>query len=549
MPRSAATRVVDPRPPAGPRSGRPARRPESLSEGRVLLWDNGKLDPGFGKYRAVFDVLRGRLTAAFADLVIEERTQDLLVGGLDRLDGLVAELAAHRPAGVIFALCDTGVSQPTVILAARLEAAGIPTSLVCQGIGLRVAAATAAAILPGLPMAGITAIRTATYEMIAAEAEAIAPAVIAGLTDSEPRLMERFAGLRVAEPVAGAASGFLEVDGDDPTLAFTETMAACGLGDGFPLVVPTPKRVEALLTAAGLAPDDQVWPAVPPRAVPITARQVAAVAVMAGCRPEWMPVVLAAYRAMAVPEFRLFQAAITTHPSGTLVLVSGPAAARFGLASGPGCLGPGFPANAAIGRAVALSYSFLLGARPGGSDLTLQGSPAEYAYCVAENLAESPWPGLHVELAGPDVTTVTVLKCEGPHNVLDNFSTTPQSLLGSVASTAATLGGNNAYNPAQTVVFLNPEHARIIADAGWTRRDVQDFLFDAARHDRERLRGRGIAPIWPAWFHAALRVPVARCAEDFLVVVAGGGGPQSQVAIPWGYSRGITVPLPADRER
>ena len=150
----------------------------------------------------------------------------------------------------------------------------------------------------------------------------------------------------------------------------------------------------------------------PPRGSEVLVRDVAVVSAMAGAQPRWMPTIMAAYRGMAQPQFRLFQAAITTHPGGTLVLVSGPDADGLEIASGPGCLGPGFPANAAIGRSVALSFSFLLGSLPGGADLSIQGSPAEYAYCCAENLAASPWPGLYAEYADGD-TTVTVLLLRG----------------------------------------------------------------------------------------------------------------------------------------
>ena len=90
------------------------------------------------------------------------------------------------------------------------------------------------------------------------------------------------------------------------------------------------------------------------------------------------------------------------------------------------------------------------------------------------------------------------------------------------------------------MLLLNPEHAELLASAGWSRRDVREFLFDAARNPREDLRGRGIAPIWPTWFDSARQVPVVPSADDLLVVVTGGAGPASQLAIPWGYSRAVT---------
>jgi hypothetical protein len=271
---------------------------------------------------------------------------------------------------------------------------------------------------------------------------------------------------------------------------------------------------------------------------------VAVIAVMAGCEPRWAPVVFAAYEAMAAPEFRLFQAAITTHPGGTFVFVSGPRATELGLASGRGCLGPGFPANARIGRAVALSGSFLLGAQPGGSDLTAQGSPAEFAYCCAENLAESPWSGLHADLGHPHATTVTVVKCEGPHNVIDQKSTRPEALLDTFASSIATLGANTAYAPGcQTILLVNPEHAAVLAHAGWGKAEIGAYLFAHARNPRADLMYRGQGGMWPPSFAALDALPTVERAEDFLVAVVGGAGPASQVAVPWGMGRGATVAI------
>ena len=336
----------------------------------------------------------------------------------------------------------------------------------------------------------------------------------------------------------------VELTSQDPAEEFTRILAEFGLGDGFPFVPPTVDRVDETLRMAGIEADELIWPAIPPRLEPLTAQDVAVIATMAGCRATSLPIVITAYKAMGAADFRLPQAAITTHPSGTLVLISGPSYRKFGLASGPGCLGPGLQANATIGRAVALAYSVCLGARTGGNDLSLQGSPAEYSYCCAENLEESPWQGLHADLMGPDDTTVTVLKCEGPHNIIDNISVTPDSLLTTIASTASTLGSNNTYNPgSQTVVFLNPEHAAIIARASWTKERVREFLFNAITHDRAELEGRGFIPQWPDSFLGLGRVPIVERADDILIVVVGAPGPQSQVALPWGRSRGVTLAL------
>jgi hypothetical protein len=146
-----------------------------------------------------------------------------------------------------------------------------------------------------------------------------------------------------------------------------------------------------------------------------------------------------------------------------------------------------------------LGCSFLLGSLPGGANLIAQGSPAAYTYCCAENLADSPWPGLHADLGFADTTTVTVLRCEGPHNLTDQESTEPTALLDTFASTMTGWAANAAYVPhTETALLLNPEHAILLADAGWTKHDIQQYLFEtarsqwsAARDQRPSSRRRG----------------------------------------------------------
>lgn len=272
----------------------------------------------------------------------------------------------------------------------------------------------------------------------------------------------------------------------------------------------------------------------------MTVRTLAINAVMAGCRPEYFPILLTAALAVAEPRYRLMQASITSHPSGNAILVSGPLAQEIGLASAGGCLGPGFRANATIGRALNLSLLNVGRALPDRADLSTMGSPAEFTFCCAENVQASPWPPFHVDQFDPETTSVTVIKCESPHNALDHLSTHAEGLLQSIADVAATLGGNNAYVPAELLVLLNPEHAQIIHAAGWSKIDVQCYLFDHARNPRHLLEGRGITPIRPASFETVDAIPVVPGPDDVLVMVAGTIGPHSMVGIPWGYSRAVT---------
>lgn len=557
--------VLDPRGPVPNPVGGRAPRPRDYVGKRLLLVDNGKLAPEFGPYGVLFETLRELLAEAYPGVQVVTLRRNLLEGSMEDLDGLAAGLISRlSPDGAILALSDTGVSQPTALLAVGLEKRGIPTCVLCLPLGAQLSRITTGRLLPGIPHVVIRSKPEDRPEDVREETRALFPLVVRALT--EPRGAAEAASQgpeRQSLPGdqgidAADTSGLLPLDdearralaelGGDPGAwedRLLELLCRHRIGDGLPVVTPTPSRVEAMLAAVPLRPDDVLIDRCLPAAVSLTVKLAAINAVMAGCTPELFPVVIAALRAMGHPDFRLFQAAVTTHPAGTMVLVSGPLAARLGIASGPGCLGPGFRANATIGRAINLVLLNVCRAVPGLSDLTRLGSPAEFTYCFAEAVDESPWPPLHAGLLGPNVTTVTVHKCEGPHNVLNNVGRTPEEILTSVASAAATLAGNNVYNPAELVVILNPEHARTIAAAGWSKDDVRHFLFEKARIPRESLRGHGITPIWPRWFYSMERIPVVRRPEDILVVVAGGPGPQSAVAIPWGYSRAVTVAIEA----
>jgi hypothetical protein len=266
---------------------------------------------------------------------------------------------------------------------------------------------------------------------------------------------------------------------------------------------------------------------------------------MAGSEPECFPFVVAALEAMASPEYQLHLAAITTHQGGHLMLFSGPAVIAAGIASGRGCLGPGHKSNVTIGRAISLALLNVGRAIPGLSTLSALGSPAQITCCFAD-APDGALPPLHTVLAGKNDSIVWVQKCESPHNIMDHLSSTPESLLTTFASVAATLGGNNAYLPSDLLLILNPEHAELITRAGWSRKDIQDFIWEKARNARAALAGRGSKREWPAEWADWPMIPVVPSADRIWVVVAGAPGPQSMVVIPWGYAkaswRRIAVP-------
>ena len=321
-----------------------------------------------------------------------------------------------------------------------------------------------------------------------------------------------------------------------------------GWGDGLPLIPPTEERVERMVAACRRDPQ-QLVAVLPPAWAEATLEKVAVNAVMAGCLPQYLPVVLAAVEAMAEERFNLYGIQATTHPCGPLLIVNGPKSRGLGIASGYGAFGPGpgHRANASIGRAIRLVLLNIGGARPGMLDRSTQGQPSKYSYCVAENESASPWAPLHVELGfAPEVSTVTVLAAENPHNINDHESTTARGVLTTVAGTAAAVGSNNAtYMTGEVMIALGPEHAATVAADGFSKQDVKSFIFDharvpIARLSRENILKRRTNPRHFGAFHDDDEVPIVKSKDDIMVIVVGGAGKHSSFIPTFGMTHYVT---------
>ena len=339
----------------------------------------------------------------------------------------------------------------------------------------------------------------------------------------------------------------LDVASDDPE-AVRECYAERGWGDGLPLVAPTPARVDAMLAQCGGDPDEAVA-VLPPRSGVATRRVIAINAVLAGCRPEHLPVLVAAVRALARPEANLRGVNATTHPVAPLLIVHGEVAAGAGYNAGLGAFGPGTVANAATGRALRLILLHVAGAVPGEGDASTQGGPAKYAYCVAENLAESPWGGYAASVGVDTPSAVTVHCSEAPHNVHDMESTGPAPILDKVASAMSSLGSNNApISSGEFFVMLCPEHAAACAAAGWTRSHVASYLHDRARMRAGELRSAFALRAWAPWQEALpddALMAVTEHPDNIKVMVVGGPGKHSCVIPSWGMTRSVTLAVEA----
>jgi hypothetical protein len=349
-----------------------------------------------------------------------------------------------------------------------------------------------------------------------------------------------------------AIAQLVEVADEAPETLFA-LLAARGWGDGLPVVAPTEARVDAMLAHYGGDPDEVVG-VVPPRDGEATPRTIAANAVMAGCTPDVLPVLVAAVRAITRPEVNLRGVQATTHPVAPLLVVHGDAVERHGFNAGLGTFGPGWRANATVGRAMRFVLLHIGGGRPGDGDASTQGQPSKYTYCIAENAAASPWPAYH-RSRGIDAPSAVTIHCgENPHNVHDMESDEPTRILAKVASAMSTLGVNNApISQGEFFVVLCPEHAATIATHGWSRDDVAAFLFQTARLPARVLHAAFTSRAWAPWMQAITDpealLPMTADPRNIRVLVAGGAGKHSCVIPSWGMTRSVTVPIeyPIDR--
>ena len=274
---------------------------------------------------------------------------------------------------------------------------------------------------------------------------------------------------------------------DDP-LAAIDYCFEQGWTDGLPVVPPSVERVERMLAWEGRPPETPI--AVhPATGYECTVHAAAVNAVMAGCKPEYFPVLVAAFEAMNEPGFNFHGSTASTGGSAPLLIVSGPVADDIGMNADVNLFGPGNRANATIGRAVRLILMNVFRMIPGISDKSTQGNPGKFSFCIAERSRGNPWPLLCEEQDYPEgVSSVTVFAGGGFCNVENHGGNTPEHILGTFADAMANYG---CITLGQSVVVLAPEHMRIVAGAGWTRKQAQEYLFAHAWRSIEGMKAVG----------------------------------------------------------
>jgi hypothetical protein len=325
--------------------------------------------------------------------------------------------------------------------------------------------------------------------------------------------------------------------------ALIEAYYDAGWTDGLPVVPPTDATVAAMLAGAGLE-GHEVLGEIPGRNTVVTADKVAINAVMAGCRPEYAPVVVAALRALCRPEFAYHGPASSTGGSAMVLIVNGPIARRLGINSGNNALGQGHRPNATIGRAVRLAMMNVMNTRPGFLDRATLGNPGKYSLCFAEHELDHPWQPFHTTRGfDADASTVTVYASNSLYQVYNQLAATPEPLLLCFADVLGSLGSPNLKGFNESLVIVAGEHAEILRASGWSRRDVQQFLVE---HTRLRLADVKRAARLPGELSEADETAwryVFEDPADILIVCAGGRAGSWSACLPgWGkkWTRGVT---------
>ncbi len=315
-----------------------------------------------------------------------------------------------------------------------------------------------------------------------------------------------------------------------------EAMYERGWSDGLPVVAPSEERVLRMLSGTHRAPDEVVA-IVPPALVEVTVEQVAINAVMAGCKPEYLPVVLAAVEGACTDQFNIHGLLCTLWFSGPVLIVNGPIRNRIGMNSGKNALGQGNRANSTIGRALQLVVRNVGGGKPGvdGIDRSALGAPSKVGWCFAEDEEHLPdgWPPLSVERGFEhDQDTVTLFAGHGPIGAVDQISRTPESLTRSLAAQMMAVGHPKL--PNEAMLIMTPEHQRVFAEAGWSKERFRQELEPLLMLDGDTaVRGAGGMEEGLPASMAGRQIPKLRPGSLMIARAGGSAGAFSAILGGW----------------
>lgn len=320
-----------------------------------------------------------------------------------------------------------------------------------------------------------------------------------------------------------------------------------GWTDGLPVVPPTEERVLRMLEGTSHAPDEVVA-IVPPDLVEVTVEKVAINAVMAGCKPEYLPWVLTAVQAACSDEFNVHGVLATTMPVGPVIICNGPGTQAIGMNSGVNALGQGNRANLTIGRALQLVIRNVGGGKPAGVDRATHGNPGKISFCFPEDEQASPWTSLATERGiAPGKDAITLFAGEGPKVIVDQLSRTPESLSNSLAATLRAMTHPKLVLAFDVILIISPEHARVFAEAGWDRERVLAEL-----HARLQLPGselvRGTGGIAEGLPESLRDQTLPKFRPGGILLVHAGGGAGLFSTMIGGWLNGAAGSQPVTRE-
>ena len=341
------------------------------------------------------------------------------------------------------------------------------------------------------------------------------------------------AGATAINRTNGDDSDSLIMVSSEPAELFNE-MIERGWSDGLPVLPPTGAAVEIMVAASGLDKHFSLG-AMPPLNGRAVIEKLAANAVMAGCLPEYFPLVVAATKGVLLPGFNLDSVQTTTGNVAPMIIVNGPCRHRLKINSGANVLGQGWRANATIGRFVQLVKRNIGGSYPGTTCKATLGWPGKYSICVGENEEASPWEPLHVERGfKAEQSTVTAISADASIRASDLDSSKAEGILINFAQKMDGPSGPEA------IMVICPEHAKIIAGDGFSKKDVQKFIWERAAYRMKDLPDETFEQRVKRRSDLKLTrdsvIPVTDRPEDILVIVAGGDGSQSQYIHVWGQS-------------
>jgi hypothetical protein len=454
----------------------------------------------------------------------------------DRLSsGDFARLAQCDAVVQCFGDCGTSTSI-SVADAVEIERRGIPTVTVFSTAFAPSARKQASARgMANLPLVRIAhPMHTAKRAIVAERADAVIDT-----------LAERLTGNGNEPPEAEIADVF-----DDPNdIDGQEIAFARGWTDGLPVVVATAQKVAAMVAASGRNAGDVIGP-IPPRWRRATVEKVAVNAVLAGCRPEYFAVVLAAIDAALDDNCQLYGIQTATNTTAPLFIVNGPIAKELDINAHSNVFGQGARANATIGRAVQLVLRNIGGDIPGETDMSTHGHAGKFGSCVAEAEDDSPWSPFHVDAGFPaDESTVTVIGASAPQNIFTYGCETGQDVLDHLIGATLGLGHNNIIFPTGPLFVVSPEHAATMARDGIGKSDIQNAVFERARIPLTRFCKRSVRGLqhrrerWFAEVGDPDHIGIADHPQDIHVIVAGGAGIHS-LFVPTAFSyRPVTRPI------